>query len=288
MSRVLTELGGQEGIDQVPGDARAHRAAAHTEDVHVIVLDALLRREVVVDEPGPGARDLVRADRRAHAAAAHGHASMDCPRGDGLGQRYDEVGIVVLGVESLRTEVGYVVPGRAKPGHEILLERESAVICRNSHSHAHPSTLCSGVEVAPARAAALWSARISARSLPTRPAGIDRSPARRRASISAFSAPVTSQTICRERLSTGYVNVIRRRPGWGPARATSVSETARTGSPGTSDAVWPSGPRPRRTRSSTGGDPATSPRSCAHDAQPAARSADCTGMAGTWGGGIGQ
>ncbi len=107
----------------------------------MIVLDALLRGEVVVDEAGPRARDLVRADRRAHAAAAHGHASMDRPRGDGAGQRYDEVRIVVVRARAaMRPEIGHVVAGRAEPRDEVLLQDESAVIGGDSHSHGHPST----------------------------------------------------------------------------------------------------------------------------------------------------
>src|SRR6185369_13689503 len=135
MPRVLAELRGEKGGDQVPGDARADRAAAHAENVHVIVLDALLRGEVIVDEGGLRARDLVRADRRAHAAAAHGHAAMDRPRDDRTRQRYDEVRIVVARVEVLRTEIGHVVAGGAEPSHEVFLQGESTVIRRNSYSH---------------------------------------------------------------------------------------------------------------------------------------------------------
>ena len=53
---------------------------------------------------------------------------------------------------------------------------------------------------APATAA---SARMTARSLCTRPAGMLRSPARSRASIAVFSLPVTSQSMRRARFSIG-------------------------------------------------------------------------------------
>jgi hypothetical protein len=45
----LAEVGGEERLDQIPSDGWAHGPAAHTKNVHVIVLDTLLRREVVVD-----------------------------------------------------------------------------------------------------------------------------------------------------------------------------------------------------------------------------------------------
>ncbi len=60
--------------------------------------------------------------------------------------------------------------------------------------------------------AAARSARSSARSERTRPAGIAASPATRRGNIGTFSAPVTSHSTRRARSSTGYVSVIRRRP----------------------------------------------------------------------------
>ena len=46
-------------------------------------------------------------------------------------------------------------------------------------------------------------------------------------------------------VTTGYVKVMRPRHWYTPVRATSASVTSRTGSPGTRDAVWPSGPSPR-------------------------------------------
>ena len=52
--------------------------------------------------------------------------------------------------------------------------------------------------------------------------------------------------------------VMRCLPWYGPASATGASFTSSAGSPGTSEAVCPSGPSPRCTRSSTAGEPATS------------------------------
>ena len=78
----LAELGRQERLDEIPGDRRPHRPAAHAEDVHVIVLDALPGREVIVDQAGANTRNLVGADRRADAAAADRHAALHLSRGD--------------------------------------------------------------------------------------------------------------------------------------------------------------------------------------------------------------
>src|SRR3989442_4295715 len=67
MSRGLAELGGQECLHEIPGHARPHGAATHADDVHVIVLDALPRRKVVMDQRGTDTRHLVGADRGTHA-----------------------------------------------------------------------------------------------------------------------------------------------------------------------------------------------------------------------------
>ena len=80
VSLGLAELGGQERLDEVPGHGRSHGPAAHAEDVHVIVLDALPGREMVVDQRGADARNLVGADRRADAAAADRHAAVHLSR----------------------------------------------------------------------------------------------------------------------------------------------------------------------------------------------------------------
>src|SRR6266550_3352143 len=45
----LAKLGLKERLDEVPSDSWSHRPATHTKNVHMIVLDTLSRREMVVD-----------------------------------------------------------------------------------------------------------------------------------------------------------------------------------------------------------------------------------------------
>ena len=75
----LTELGAEERLDEIPGDGGPDRPSAHAEDVEVIVLDALLRGEVVVDERGADAGDLVGADRRATPLPQIATPRSTCP-----------------------------------------------------------------------------------------------------------------------------------------------------------------------------------------------------------------
>jgi hypothetical protein len=45
----LAEVGGEKRLHEVPSDSWSHGSATHTENIHVIILDTLPRREVVVD-----------------------------------------------------------------------------------------------------------------------------------------------------------------------------------------------------------------------------------------------
>ena len=59
MSFGLTELGDQEGLDEVQSHRGSHCPATHADNVHVIVLDPLPGREMIVDQRGADASDLV-------------------------------------------------------------------------------------------------------------------------------------------------------------------------------------------------------------------------------------
>ena len=49
MSLCLTKLGGEKRLDQIPGHGWSHSPAAHAENIHVIVLDTLPCRKMVVN-----------------------------------------------------------------------------------------------------------------------------------------------------------------------------------------------------------------------------------------------
>jgi hypothetical protein len=49
MSRRLTKLGGEKRLDQVPRHGWSHGPAAHAKNIHMIVLDTLSCRKMVVN-----------------------------------------------------------------------------------------------------------------------------------------------------------------------------------------------------------------------------------------------
>src|SRR5215510_1879454 len=65
----LTVLSRQKRLYKVPSHSRSYRPAAHAKDVHVIVLDPLLGREMIMDQCGTDAVNLVGAHRRANSTA---------------------------------------------------------------------------------------------------------------------------------------------------------------------------------------------------------------------------
>jgi len=131
----LTELGGQKRLDEIPGHRRPDGSSAHAKDIHVIVLDALPGREMVVDQTGADTLDLVGAHRRANAAAADREAAIHFPPYHRSGEWNDEVGIVVVGAQRVSAEINDLVPRRAELSNQLLLQTKSAVISGNSYAH---------------------------------------------------------------------------------------------------------------------------------------------------------
>jgi hypothetical protein len=135
MARRLTKLSGQERLKDVPSRERSNRAATHTDDVHVVVLDALARGEVVAYQPGVDSWNFVRAHSCSDAATADRHPALDRPCGHSTAEGDDEVGIIVAGVQTMRPEVDYLMPRRPETSDQIFLQTKPAMI--RSYSHAH-------------------------------------------------------------------------------------------------------------------------------------------------------
>ena len=106
----MTEFGGQEGLDEVPSHCRSHCPAAHAEDIHVVVLDSLPGREMIVNQRSTDARNLVGTYRCPDAAAADSDATFDFPRRYSVAERDDKVWIVVVRAEPIRTEIDNLMP----------------------------------------------------------------------------------------------------------------------------------------------------------------------------------
>lgn len=120
---------------KVPGDLRADRAASHAEDVHVVILHALLCREVIVDETGPRSQHLIGTEGGSHSASADGNATLALAGGHGAGKGENKIRVVVCGIQRVGAEVHHLVTLRLEALEEFLLQSKSAMIRRKSDSH---------------------------------------------------------------------------------------------------------------------------------------------------------
>src|SRR5215831_8708749 len=114
MSGRVAEFRGQERLNKIPRYGSPDGAATDADDVHVVVFDPLSRGKVVMNQSGTDARNLVGADRGADTAAANGDSALHGARRNRLGQRDDEVRIVVVGAQLVRSEIDDIVSGGAQ------------------------------------------------------------------------------------------------------------------------------------------------------------------------------
>src|SRR5215510_9261403 len=143
MSGRVAEFRGQERLNKIPRDGGPDGAATDADDVRVVVFDPWSRGKVVMNQSGTGARNFVGADRGSDAAAAHGDSTLHGARRDRLGERDDEVRIVVVGAQLVRSEIDDVVSSGAQTRGQVLLQLESPVIGRDSQVHDVVSAMAS-------------------------------------------------------------------------------------------------------------------------------------------------
>ena len=76
-----------ERVDQLLCQRRSDHAAAETQHVHIIMLDALVRGVGIVAQGGVNARDFVGGNAGSHTAATYDDAAFDGTVEDLLGYR---------------------------------------------------------------------------------------------------------------------------------------------------------------------------------------------------------
>jgi hypothetical protein len=143
----LTESGIEKGIDQILRHRWSDRSAAHTDDVHVIVLNPLPGRKVIVNQSGANAGDLIGTDRSADTAATNRNAPLYFSGSNGPREGSDVVGIVIAGIEVVCSEISHLVPGLTKMSDQLFLQGEATMIGGDSNTHLIFSSLLVGVEI---------------------------------------------------------------------------------------------------------------------------------------------
>ncbi|MGC2433843.1 MAG: hypothetical protein WA433_08680 [Desulfobaccales bacterium] len=99
----------------------------------MIVLDPLPGGEVVVNQAGADARNLVGADRSTDTAAADGDPPFHLPRNHSLGQGDDEIGVVIGRVQPMSPEIDHLMAHGPELGQQLFLQSKPTVIGGDSH-----------------------------------------------------------------------------------------------------------------------------------------------------------
>ena len=84
---------------------------------------------MILNQTCANAVDLVRANRSADAAAANRHTTIHRFSSYCLPKRNDEVGIIIIGRQSMSTEVHDLVTGEFQSDDQLLFQGKAAVVC---------------------------------------------------------------------------------------------------------------------------------------------------------------
>jgi len=129
------EMSGKTSLDQFQSESGSDHFSTQTKDIHVVIFDALMGGENIMDEPSTDAGDFVRSDGRSHATAAERHSTLHLSRGDSPGQGDDEVGVVISGVQLVCAEVHDLVPQAKQRLSHLAFQDIPSVVRGNSYAH---------------------------------------------------------------------------------------------------------------------------------------------------------
>jgi len=102
--------------------------AAEADHVQVVVLDALVRGERFVNEARANARHLICGNAGSHSAAANGHTPIHFATRYGARQTNDKIGIVVVGLQPVVSEVDHMTARVTQPCGEMVLQVKAAMV----------------------------------------------------------------------------------------------------------------------------------------------------------------
>jgi hypothetical protein len=124
----------QKSIDELVGDIGADDTAAEHQHVHVVVLDALMRRVGVVANASADPRQLVDRDTGANAATANHDAAVGLAFDHGEADFFGVVGIID-GFGPVRSDIDRLVLAVGQMANQLLFELHTGMV--GSHYDAH-------------------------------------------------------------------------------------------------------------------------------------------------------
>jgi hypothetical protein len=124
----------EEGADQFQRHRLADDSTAQHQHVHVVVLDSLVCRIMVVAEAGADTWNLVGRNRRADTAAAHEDATFGFAIAHGQTHRLRKVRIINRR-RTVSAKVNYIAFLIQQICFDPLLQFETCVVCSNGNLH---------------------------------------------------------------------------------------------------------------------------------------------------------
>ena len=137
MPRLVGEASVQERANQLAGELDADDTTAEHQHVHVVVLDALVRRVGVMAQSGANPGNPVRGHRCAHAAPAEQDAALGPVLAQGSTDGLRIVGIVHR-IGAVGAQVEDLVMLRGQESLHRLLQRKSGMIRTYRDTHRSP------------------------------------------------------------------------------------------------------------------------------------------------------
>jgi hypothetical protein len=125
----------QKCLNQFPCQRWPDHLPTKTKDIHVVVFNALVSREHVMDEPGAHTGNFVGADGCAHATAAKRYSAINCASGYGPSQWDNVIRVIVSGARLNRTEVYDPMGSTAQQTRDLLFQGEASMVRRDSYAH---------------------------------------------------------------------------------------------------------------------------------------------------------
>jgi hypothetical protein len=117
-----------EGHLRIEVEVNDHKVTAERKNVHVVVFNALVSGEDIVNEPRAHASNLVGADGRPHTASAKRYSAINFGGGYSSGQWDHVVGIIVAWARLKSPEVDDLIASFAEQIPDLLFQNEPAMV----------------------------------------------------------------------------------------------------------------------------------------------------------------
>ena len=132
MTHRAAESRSEKCPHQFPGKRVTYDEAPEADHVQIIIFDALMCRESFMNQAGPDTRNFVRGNRCADTAPTDGHSAFQVSASYRLGERNDEIRVIIVLVPLPVTEFDHVVTGFAQLSGEMLHEFKSTMVSRDA------------------------------------------------------------------------------------------------------------------------------------------------------------